>query len=100
MYVPPLEAAGNVTTQMINDQMQVLNDSYAGTTGGAATRFTFVLAGTDTTTWREVLRLSEVLDRVGDAVQSRVTPDGESPHSPAAPANCESGCQRPSREQS
>jgi hypothetical protein len=42
--------AGNVTTTMINAQLDVLNDSYIGNTGGAATRFQFVLAGTTTTT--------------------------------------------------
>ncbi|WFE28873.1 beta-galactosidase [Solwaraspora sp. WMMD791] len=32
-------------------------------------------AGTDTTTWREVLRLSEVLDRVGEVAGTRVCSD-------------------------
>ncbi|WBB99215.1 MULTISPECIES: beta-galactosidase [unclassified Solwaraspora] len=32
-------------------------------------------AGTDTTTWREVLRLSEVLDRVGEVAGTRVHSD-------------------------
>jgi hypothetical protein len=36
--------AGNVTNQMVTDQIRVLNDSYAGLTGGAATRFQFQLA--------------------------------------------------------
>jgi hypothetical protein len=46
--------AGNVTSQMIADQIQVLNDAYSGVTGGANTRFRFQLAGTTTTinnTW-------------------------------------------------
>lgn len=37
---------GGVTTQQINDQIQVLNDAYSGATGGAATPFQFNLAGT------------------------------------------------------
>ncbi len=41
--------AGAVSSQMIADQLQVLNDSYSGLTGGANTRFRFQLAGTDTT---------------------------------------------------
>lgn len=41
--------AGNVTSQMIADQIQVLNDAYSGVTGGANTRFRFQLAGTTTT---------------------------------------------------
>lgn len=36
-------ANGNVPDSMINRQMQVLNESYAGTTGGAATAFAFEL---------------------------------------------------------
>ena len=46
--------AGAVSSQMINDQIQVLNDSYSGLTGGANTKFRFVLASTNTTvnnTW-------------------------------------------------
>jgi hypothetical protein len=45
---------GNVSDQMIADQIQVLNDSYSGLTGGANTRFRFQLAGTTRTannTW-------------------------------------------------
>ena len=42
--------AGNISQQMIDDQMQVLNESYAGLTGGAATRFQFVLAGVNRVT--------------------------------------------------
>ncbi|EYF06206.1 zinc metalloprotease [Chondromyces apiculatus] len=34
---------GNVTEQMITDQMDVLNEAYAGDTGGAATKFRFEL---------------------------------------------------------
>jgi hypothetical protein len=41
--------AGNVSDVMINTQIQVLNDAYAGATGGAATRFHFNLAGVDHT---------------------------------------------------
>lgn len=38
---------GNVSDQMINDQIDVLNESYGGQTGGAATSFQFVKAGVD-----------------------------------------------------
>jgi hypothetical protein len=41
--------AGGLTTTQISNQIKVLNDSYSGATGGAATPFRFVLAGTDTT---------------------------------------------------
>ncbi len=47
-------STGSVTATQINNQIQVLNDSFAGGTGGAATNFAFVLAGTTTTnnsTW-------------------------------------------------
>jgi hypothetical protein len=37
-------ATGNVPDSMIEDQIAVLNESYAGKTGGAATAFTFELA--------------------------------------------------------
>src|SRR5262245_45328741 len=40
---------GDVTDQQIAAQLQVLNDSYAGSTGGAHTPFTFVNAGVDRT---------------------------------------------------
>ena len=40
---------GDVTNQQIAAQLQVLNDSYAGSTGGAHTPFTFVDAGIDRT---------------------------------------------------
>ncbi|MDQ5873083.1 MAG: zinc metalloprotease [Acidobacteriota bacterium] len=40
---------GAVTDRMIRDQVEVLNDSYAGRTGGAASPFRFDLAGVDTT---------------------------------------------------
>ncbi len=46
--------AGNISDAMIADQIQVLNDSYSGLTGGANTRYRFVLAGTTRTannTW-------------------------------------------------
>lgn len=46
--------AGAVSSQMIADQIQVLNDSYSGLTGGANTKFRFQLASTNTTvnnTW-------------------------------------------------
>ena len=36
---------GDVPAQMIRDQIRVLNDAYAGRTGGAATAFRFELAG-------------------------------------------------------
>jgi hypothetical protein len=45
---------GNISDGMIADQIQVLNDAYSGATGGANTRFRFVLAGTTRTvnnTW-------------------------------------------------
>jgi Pregnancy-associated plasma protein-A len=45
---------GNVSDQMIADQIRVLNDAYSGVTGGANTRFRFQLAGTTRTannTW-------------------------------------------------
>ena len=45
---------GNVTDAQIADQMQVLNESYAGLTGGAVTKFQFQLAGVTRTannTW-------------------------------------------------
>lgn len=45
---------GNVTDAQIADQLQVLNDAYSGLTGGAVTKFTFVLAGVTRTannTW-------------------------------------------------
>lgn len=43
-------ASGNVPDSMIADQIQVLNDSYGGATGGAATSFQFVLDGITRTT--------------------------------------------------
>ncbi len=43
-------ANGDITSQMITDQINVLNNAYAGTTGGAATPFTFVLDSVDRTT--------------------------------------------------
>lgn len=46
--------AGNVPDADIADQIRVLNDSYSGLTGGANTKFRFVLAGTTRTannTW-------------------------------------------------
>jgi len=46
--------AGNVTDARIADQIQVLNDAYAGLTGGANTKFRFALAGVTRTannTW-------------------------------------------------
>ncbi|HEV7242146.1 MAG TPA: zinc metalloprotease [Thermoanaerobaculia bacterium] len=41
--------AGNISDQMIADQIRVLNDAYSGVTGGANTRFRFQLAGTTRT---------------------------------------------------
>jgi hypothetical protein len=46
----PLPTNGNVPDAQIAAQIQVLNDSYAGATGGANTAFRFVLAGTTRTT--------------------------------------------------
>ena len=40
---------GSLTSQMIRRQIDVLNDSYAGRTGGENTPFRFTLAGTNTT---------------------------------------------------
>jgi hypothetical protein len=41
---------GNVTDQMIADQLTVLNKAYGGQTGGVATYFSFALAGVTRTT--------------------------------------------------
>lgn len=41
---------GDISDQMINAQISVLNKAYGGNTGGAATGFTFVLASVDRTT--------------------------------------------------
>ncbi|BDG06713.1 zinc metalloprotease [Anaeromyxobacter oryzae] len=43
-------ANGDVTQAQLDDQLRVLNDAYAGRTGGAATPFTFTLAGVTRTT--------------------------------------------------
>jgi hypothetical protein len=43
-------ANGDVPLSMIENQITVLNDSFSGATGGACTRFQFVLAGVDRTT--------------------------------------------------
>jgi hypothetical protein len=43
-------AGGNVSRAQILDQIQVLNDSYGGSTGGAATGFSFTLQSIDRTT--------------------------------------------------
>jgi hypothetical protein len=43
-------ANGDVPDSMINAQMQVLNESYAGMTGGAQTKIQFQLASIDRTT--------------------------------------------------
>jgi hypothetical protein len=48
------DGAGNISDQMIDAQIDVLNDAYNGTTGGAATRFQFarpVIDRTQNTTW-------------------------------------------------
>jgi len=47
-------ANGDVSQQLIDDQIAVLNAAYAGQTGGSATPFTFSLAGvtrTDNASW-------------------------------------------------
>jgi hypothetical protein len=49
---------GNIPDQWITNQMQVLNGSYAGTTGGAATGFSFRLAGVTRTTNRNWFNLT------------------------------------------
>src|ERR1051325_3762649 len=41
--------AGNLTATQINNQMKVLNDAFAGVTGGYNTPFRFTLVGTDYT---------------------------------------------------
>lgn len=41
---------GDITTTMINSQMSVLNNAFAGATGGAVTNFSFSLVSTDRTT--------------------------------------------------
>ncbi|HUQ31080.1 MAG TPA: zinc metalloprotease [Pyrinomonadaceae bacterium] len=41
---------GDVTMTMLKGQIDVLNESYSGTTGGADTPYRFVLAGVDRTT--------------------------------------------------
>ena len=46
----PLPTNGNVPDAQIAAQIQVLNDSYSGLTGGANTAFRYVLAGTTRTT--------------------------------------------------
>jgi pregnancy-associated plasma protein-A len=43
-------SSGNVTDQQINDQIDVLNDSFSGQTGGVNTPFRFSLAGVTRTT--------------------------------------------------
>lgn len=43
-------ADGNVPERMLRRQVDVLNESFGGATGGAATSFQFVLAGIDRTT--------------------------------------------------
>jgi len=47
-------SSGNLSASAINASIAVLNDSYTGSTGGAATRFSFSLASvdyTDNATW-------------------------------------------------
>lgn len=46
----PGVANGDVTDEMIQAQMDVLNEAYAGNTGGAPTKFQFVLLSVDRTT--------------------------------------------------
>ncbi len=46
----PAIANGNISQAQIDAQIQVLNDSYSGATGGVNTPFRFVLAGVDRTT--------------------------------------------------
>lgn len=41
---------GDISSQMIDDQINVLNQAYSGTTGGTNTSFRFVLAGVTRTT--------------------------------------------------
>src|SRR5688572_12167029 len=67
---------GDVPTRMLREQIDVLNASYSGSTGGAPTPFRFVLAGIDRTTnptWFQALpgtsaerEMKEAL-RIGDA---------------------------------
>jgi hypothetical protein len=51
-------AGGNVPDQWIADQMEVLNDSFAGSTGGASTGFSFDLAGVTRTTSQKWFNLT------------------------------------------
>jgi hypothetical protein len=50
--------AGDIPTSMINAQIQVLNDSYGGLTGGSNTPFRFVLVDVDRTTNADWYNLS------------------------------------------
>ncbi|MGH2681390.1 MAG: zinc metalloprotease [Actinomycetota bacterium] len=51
-------AGGNLPQSRIQDQMDVLNTSFAGTTGGAATGFRFNLAGVTRTTSQKWFNLT------------------------------------------
>jgi pregnancy-associated plasma protein-A len=56
-------AGGNVPKSAITAQIQVLNDSYAGTTGGADTSFQFSLQSVDRTTNAGWFKLSQGKER-------------------------------------
>jgi Pregnancy-associated plasma protein-A len=47
--ITPDGVTGNVSTRLINDQIRVLNNTYAGGEGGFNTGFRFTLAGVDRT---------------------------------------------------
>lgn len=51
--------SGRVSRRRVERQIQVLNRSYAGSTGGAATPFSFALAGTTTTVNRAWFNLRQ-----------------------------------------
>jgi pregnancy-associated plasma protein-A len=80
-------ANGDVPESMIRSQLRVLDDSYSGRTGGAATGFTFELAGitrTTNQTWFEKmavdfeveLEAKRALRRPGNDVLNIYTVDG------------------------
>jgi hypothetical protein len=65
-------ANGDVTDAQIKAQIQVLNDAYAGATGGSATPFTFTLAGvtrTTNATWFNSCDVSSVETQMKSALR-------------------------------
>jgi hypothetical protein len=68
---------GDVPDHMLRAQLKVLNDSYAGATGGAGTPFRFELAGIDRTTnedWFE-MGIQSIQERQAKAALRRGGPD-------------------------